>query len=570
MAVLEYKGMNLEPMTITALIDRSIKNHPDRNALSFYNQKPLTYAGMGEKIKRTSIALTANGVKPGDKVAIIGESSPDWTCAYLGIIYRGAVAVPILPDFPSDDIINIVNHSESKFLFATSKQVQKLSDSEAGIPPRIIVLDDCEISLPGSNIQAYSGFIKKTGTEKIGDVAAHKADEDDIVVIMYTSGTTGLSKGVLLSHKNLLAAVLGANECVDLDENEKFLSVLPVSHVFEGTLGLLLPLLHGGSIYYIGKTPTADVLREACDVVKPSVMCLVPLIIERVYNKKVKPRFQESLVIKNLIRIPLFKKLIYRRAVKAIVQYFGGNLKVIAFGGAPLDREVENFLMKGHFPYVFGYGLTEAAGLACGAPNIKNRSRSCGFPIRHLNVKIVDSEPDTGVGEIMIKGPTVMEGYFKNDELSRETLTKDHWLKTGDRGIIGKNGYLYIKGRSKNMFLSASGENVYPEIIEEKLRTFPIVQEALARQTEGAIEALVYPDPDVLAAKLEGRADNDREQAISEILENIRIAVNKRLPHFYRIKKCKHQREPFIKNAANKIKRFLYSNRCNTDHRAAN
>jgi long-chain acyl-CoA synthetase len=570
MAVLEYKGMNLEPMTITALIDRSIKNHSDRNALSFYDQKPLTYAGMGEKIKRTSIALTANGVRPGDKVAIIGESSPDWTCAYLGIIYRGAVAVPILPDFPSDDIINIVNHSESRFLFATSKQVQKLKNSGTDIPLRIIVLDDCEISLPGSNIQTYSDFIKKAGTEKIGDVAAHKADEDDIAVIMYTSGTTGLSKGVLLSHKNLLAAVLGANECVKLDENEKFLSVLPVSHVFEGTLGLLLPLLHGGSIYYIGKTPTTDVMREACDVVKPTVMCLVPLIIERVYNKKVKPKFQESLVIKSLIRIPLFKKLIYRRAVKAIVQYFGGNLNVIAFGGAPLDREVENFLMKGRFPYVFGYGLTEASGLACGAPNNKSRACSCGFPIRHLDVKIVDPEPATGVGEIIIKGPTVMAGYFKNDELTREILTKDRWLKTGDRGIIGKNGYLYIKGRSKNMFLSASGENVYPEIIEEKLRMFPIVQEALARQTEGAIEALVYPDPDVLAIRMEGRAEKDREQVISEILENIRIAVNKRLPHFYRIKKCIYQAEPFIKNAANKIKRFLYSNCQDVDQSAIN
>jgi long-chain acyl-CoA synthetase len=570
MTVLKYNGMNLEPMTITELIDRGIKNHSGRNALGFYNQKPMTYAEMGEKIKKTSTALTDNEIRPGDKVAIIGESSPDWTCAYLGIIYRGAVAVPILPDFPSDDIINIINHSESKFLFASSKQIEKLKKSGVDTPLRIIVLDDCEISLPGSNIQTYSGFIKKVKIEKIKDVAAHKADENDIAVIMYTSGTTGLSKGVLLSHKNLLAAVLGANECVNLDKNEKFLSVLPVSHVFEGTLGLLLPLLHGASIYYIGKTPTADVLREACDVVKPSVMCLVPLIIERVYNKKVKPKFQENFVVKNLIKIPPFKKLIYHRAVKAIVQYFGGNLKVIAFGGAPLDKEVENFLMKGHFPYVFGYGLTEAAGLACGAPNIKNRARSCGFPIRHLDVKIVDPESDTGVGEIMIKGPTVMAGYFKNDELSRETLTKDRWLKTGDRGIVGKNGYLYIKGRSKNMFLSASGENVYPEIIEEKLRTFPIVQEALARQTEGAIEALVYPDPDVLATKMEGKAEKDREQVISEILENIRIAVNKRLPHFYRIKKCKYQTEPFIKNAANKIKRFLYSNQRDIDHRASN
>jgi long-chain acyl-CoA synthetase len=300
------------------------------------------------------------------------------------------------------------------------------------------------------------------------------------------------------------------------------------------------------------------------------VLCLVPLIIERVYNKKVKPKLMESIIIKNMIRISFFKKLVYRRAVKAIVEYFGGQLNVIAFGGAPLDGEVEEFLMKGRFPYVFGYGLTEAAGLACGAPNEKTRAHACGYPIRYLQVKIADPDPATGVGEIMIKSPTVMAGYYKNEKLTREVLSKDGWLKTGDRGTLDKNGYLHIKGRSKAMFLSASGENVYPEIIEEKLRKFPIVQEALARESKGTIEALVYPDPDVLAKKIEGKSETDREQIIGEILENIRIAVNKRLPHFYRIKKCVYQAEPFIKNATNKIKRFLYSSKKDADHSAAN
>lgn len=570
MTSLRFNKLNLDPMTISNLIDQSVLKHPERNALAFYDQKPMTYAEMGEIIKKTAVSLHTRGIKPGDKAAVIGENSPNWICAYLGIIYAGAIVVPILPDFPAEDILNILQHSESRILFASAKQIAKLDASEIKVPLTVISLNEDEITLNSKAITTYSSFIQSASISKAKEIAKHKIAEDDIATIMYTSGTTGLSKGVQLSHKSLLCVPFAADECVTLSCNDRFLSVLPTSHVFEATLGLFLPIAHGASIYYLGKAPTADVMKEACDIVKPTVLCLVPLIIERVYNKKVKPKLMESAIIKNLIRISFFKKLVYRKAAKAIVEYFGGQLNVIAFGGAPLDGEVEEFLMKGRFPYVFGYGLTEAAGLACGAPADKKKARTCGYPIRYLQVKVTDPDPATGVGEIMVKSPTVMAGYYKNEELTREVISQDGWLKTGDRGTLDKNGYLQIRGRSKAMFLSASGENVYPEIIEEKLRKFPIVQEALARESKGTIEALVYPDPDVLAKKIEGKSETDREQIISEIMENIRVAVNKRLPHFCRIKKCVYQAEPFIKNATNKIKRFLYSSKHDADHSAAN
>ena len=569
MTALKFKGINLDPMTITNLIEQGIKNHSERPALAFYDEKPITYFEMGEIIKKTAAALRKEGIKAGDKAAVIGENSPNWICAYLGIIYNGAVVVPILPDFPSEDILNILQHSESKALFASAKQIAKLQKSKINLPIPVIQLNEEDGPIEGYTTCSFDKFIRNIKPSDQIEKEAQNITEDDIATIMYTSGTTGLSKGVQLSHKSLLCVPAAADECVTLSQADRFLSVLPTSHVFEATLGLLLPLARGASIYYLGKTPTADLMKEACDIVRPTTLCLVPLIIERVYNKRVKPRLMESWLIKNLIRIPVFKTLIYRKAAKAIVEYFGGQLNVIAFGGAPLDGEAEEFLMKGRFPYVFGYGLTEAAGLACGAPADKKVARTCGYPIRYLQLKIEDPDPETGVGEILIKSPTVMKGYYKNEKLTNEVLSEDGWLRTGDRGTLDKNGYLSIRGRSKNMFLSSSGENVYPEIIEEKLRKFPIVQEVLARENKGAIEALVYPDPDMLAKQMKGKDEHDREQVISDILENIRVAVNKRLPSFCRIKKCIYQAEPFIKNATNKIKRFLYSTQRDIDQSAA-
>lgn len=565
---LKYDNSNLEPMTIQNLIDTSIEKYSDRPALAFPGQEPSTYSIIGEKIKQTAKALDIKGIKPGDKVAIIGESSPDWVCAYLGIIYRRAIAVPILPDFPAEDILNIFEHSESKIAFSSPKQVQKLM--EAQLVPKIpVVIIDSTGSSPKNTI-TYKDFIDKNKTGSPKENNDDKAAEDEIAVITYTSGTTGLSKGVVLSNRNLLSSVLAADEWVNINQEDRFLSVHPTAHIFEGTLGLLMPLMHGASIYYLGKAPTADILKEVCDSIKPTAMCLVPLIIERIYNKRVKPKIRHNVLIMALTKIHFFKKLIYRKAAKAIIGFFGGEINVIAFGGSPLDKEVEEFLLTGGFPYVYGYGLTEAAGIACGAPNGKGLPSSCGYPIHHMELKIADREPATGIGEILIKGPSVMHGYFKNDKLTNETLTKDGWLRTGDRGIVDKNGYLFIKGRSKNMFLSSSGESIYPEIIEEKLRKFPIVQEALARESGGTIEALVYPDPDVLAKEMEGTKETDREQVISEILESIRLAANKRLPHFYRIKKCVYQAEPFMKSATNKIKRFLYSGNQNIDQSTVN
>ena len=383
-------------------------------------------------------------------------------------------------------------------------------------------------------------------------------NRDDLAAIIYTSGTTGLSKGVMLTHWNIVSNVLGMKEIIDINENDRFLSLLPLSHVLECTVGFLLATASGASAWYIGTMPTPPVIKKACSVAKPTLIPMVPLLIEKIFKKRVLTLLEKNVLTKTVAKTPFLKKMIYKKAGKAIMEFFGGEVKGIAIGGAPLGSEVENFLRISGFPYVMGYGLTETAPLLTGEQVDETRKGSSGYPIRGVEIKIVDADPKTGIGEIYGRGPNVMKGYYKNEKITKEVLSDDGWFKTGDKGYMDKDKYLYIRGRSKNMFLGPNGENIYPEVIEEKLNEILIVQESLAIENKGDVEALIYLDHDILNPMLEGKSEKEQKTIIDDLLENIRIEVNEKLPPSSRIKRAHHQSEEFTKTATKKIKRYLY------------
>lgn len=559
--------MEIKPGTIKKLIESSINLHPDSPALSFFNKEPITYAELAIKIEELSELLKKNEIRRGDKVAILGENSPNWGISYLSIVTMGAVAVPILPDFQQADIENILNHSESKMLFSTKKQFDKLRYEKCGNIRKVIILDDLHIEETEFETIQFSEFI--SGAIKrisaimhdIGEftgLVSGEVTEEDLAAIIYTSGTTGLSKGVMLSHRNIVSNINSLREIMSFDEKDRFLSLLPLSHAFECTIGFLLPLSSGASVWYMGSSPTPLLIKKACPIVKPTCIPMVPLLIEKIFKKRVKTLLEKNRMTKIISKTPFLKKLIYKKAGKAILEFFGGNVKTIAIGGAPLSSEVEDFLRISGFPYVMGYGLTETSPLLTGEKIKETRKGSSGYPIKDVEVKIVDKDPKTGIGEIYARGPNLMSGYFKNENITKEVMTKDGWFKTGDKGYLDKDNFLYVKGRSKNMFLGPSGENIYPEVIEEKLNEILIVEEALAIENRSDVEALICLDRDILEPLLVGKSEKDQEKTIEGILENIRIKANEKLPPFSMIKKCFFQSESFTKTATKKIKRYLY------------
>ncbi len=549
------------------MIESSIARHPEANAISQYDGEPITYRELGRKMKEISATLKLNGIKKGDRVAILGENSTAWALSYLAVVTMGAIAVPILPDFPAEDVENILNHSESKILFSTRKLMESVNFENCPKIREVILLDDFSVEDLNVNASRFEEFVI-TAMDKIGDLihdletrvglVSEEVEEDDLAVIIYTSGTTGLSKGVMLTHKNLISNVLATNDFVVFTKEDRFLSLLPMSHAIESTIGFLLALTNNACVYFVGKTPSPTIIKEAADIVKPSCMVWVPLLMEKIYKKRVLTKLEGSALMKKISSNPAVRKAIYKKAVKKILTFLGGNIKVIAMGGAPLSREVNEFLEEGGFPYVLGYGLTETAPLVTGERIGETRVGSAGYPIPHVQVKIEDPDSETGVGEVYVKGPNVMKGYYKNPELTKEVLSDDGWFKTGDKACVDEDGFVYIKGRSKNMFLGANGENIYPEVIEEKLGSILTVKESLVIDNKGDIEALIHLDVEHLEPKLKGKSDEERNMTISEILEEIRHEVNKRLPDFSRIKRCFFHSEPFMKTATQKIKRYLY------------
>jgi long-chain acyl-CoA synthetase len=542
------------PLTFPSLFNETLRNFGKCDALAFVGERPITYEDYDTEIRALIAFLEKNGIQPGDKVALLSANMPNWGVTYFAITFMGAVAVPILPDFSGIEVNNVVNHSGAKAIFISSSLSAKLED---------VASEDLQLKVLMEDFSIIGGG-KKSLNYKKGEHPQKKytVEESDLAAIIYTSGTTGRSKGVMLSHKNISFTALKSRIIQPLDETDRFLSVLPLSHTYENTLGLVLPMLSASCVYYLRKAPTPAVLLPALEVVKPTIMLTVPLIIEKIYFNKILPVFHEKFILRLLYRIPLMRKLLNKAAGKKLMHTFGGQIKFFGIGGAKLNKTVERFLIEANFPYAIGYGLTETAPLLAGANPAKSVFDSTGPAMEGVELMIHNPDKKTGEGEIWAKGPNVMIGYYREPEMTKEVLTSDGWFKTGDLGTFDKRKNLFIKGRLKNMIVGASGENIYPEEIESVINNFRGVIESLVVQQKGKLVAMVHINMEELEKKyqhMKTEVSIQVEEKIDEILLEIQEYVNAHVNKYSRINKVVLQPVPFQKTATLKIKRFLYT-----------
>jgi len=551
--------------TLSLLLDESARSFGDRPAVGFAFQPPVPYGEFRHKALEVAALLKERGIKKGDRVAILADNSPQWGMAYFGIVRLGAIAVPILPDFPEADVKHILNETGAKIIFTTQRQLEKLYELPGNRLKTVITLDD---AVDQNNLVITLPFGKFLITardlpEKKKALATDLAEPDDTASIIYTSGTSGHAKAVMLSHNNFISNVR-ATLAIFPDEPVQgwtFLSILPMSHAYEFTTGFLVPLATGSRIVYAGKTPTPTVLGRICRQEQPTIMCLVPMVMEKIYKKKVLPVITANAFIRTAMKLPLVRRRILQKIGRKLRIFFGGKLKLLAIGGAPLNIEVERFLAEAQFPYLVGYGLTEASPLVSAGP-CGDRTialGSAGKPVRDVEVRIGTPDPETGLGEILVKGPNVMQGYRNNPEATAEVLDSEGWLATGDLGFLDPQGNLVIKGRSKSVIVLSHGENIYPETIEEKINAFQHVVESLVRECNNRLEALIYLDYELIDAETRGRDQARQLEHIAEILVEIKKQVNRQLPQYAQLYQVSEHREPFTKTATHKIKRYLYT-----------
>ncbi|CAI6150003.1 MAG: 2-succinylbenzoate--CoA ligase [uncultured Sulfurimonas sp.] len=553
-----YPYDNLENFTLKSLIDRSVALYPNEPALAKVGQDPMSYDELRQNIQDTIIMLHANGIKKGDKVAILSENMPNWGVAYLSITYFGAVAVPILPDFHMSDVHHIIHHSEAKAIFVSDKHlstIEELNDSKLHF---VIKLDDLEIVTSLTNHSYVSKIKQKLRSAK--ELSVPK--EDDMAALLYTSGTTGNSKGVMLSHKNLTTNALSTYSKIEIFPSDVFLSILPLAHTLECTVGFLVPILHGSSVVYIDKVPTPSVLLKAFSVVKPTMMISVPLIIEKIYKNKVLPKFTGSFIMRALYGIAFFRKKLNKIAGKKLIETFGGRLRFFGIGGAGISPYVENFLKEAEFPYIIGYGLTETAPLLAGTvlgSKVKLKSTGTAFP--YVEVKVKDPDDDTGSGELLFKSPSLMMGYYKDEKQSAEVIDKDGWFHSGDLGYVDEDGYIFINGRSKNVIIGSGGENIFPEQIEATINQHEAVLDSLMMMRDDKLIAKIHLDYELIDKMFEAHNVPDAEVKvkISALLEEMRQDVNTQVASYSKMVKFVEQIEPFIKTPTKKIKRFIYT-----------
>lgn len=547
--------------TLTAIIKNSVNLYGNTPALAFVNTNPLTFNDVGINANKVAAFLKSKNISSGDKVAILSENMPNWGIAYFGISLSGAIIVPILPDFHPTEITNILNHSESKIIFVSKKIYEKVKDINTGKDYEFILLDNFSLISPESTvseIKKESGEYFYKSSMKIPNV---DPNEDDLAVIIYTAGTTGSSKGVMLSHKNICSNAVSSNLIADMKPGHTMLSILPLSHSYECTLGFIIPFSSGACVYYLRKPPSATVLLPALTTVKPHLMLSVPLLIEKIVRQSILPNIEKKAILRTLFHFPPTHKLIAKLAGKKLLKTFGNLLFFFGIGGAGLASDVESFLKDAKFPYAIGYGLTETSPLIAGANAKTSRFTATGKVIDGGEVKIINPHKETGEGEIIYKGPNVMRGYYKDPEKTSEVLSSDGWFSTGDLGIFDSDDYLYIKGRVKTMMLGASGENIYPEAIESVINEFEFVEESVVFQEEGRIVALVHIDKEALldsVKHLKEGAIHASENA-AEYTKEILKKVNRQLNSFSKIAKLRHEEEPFEKTPKNTIKRYLYT-----------
>ncbi|MBN2093286.1 AMP-binding protein [candidate division KSB1 bacterium] len=560
--------IELDKYTLRTLIKRSFQKFGALPAIAFVNEKPRTYAELENEVTKLAANLLSRGVQKGDKIAILGTNSPEWVIAYLATVYIGAVAVPILPLFPDADVRHIIRNSEAVVLFVAQKQRLKIEGMEGSSLHTIYSLENFSIEeLQAIKMGQFEKVVQQLQTE-IGKVPTPteilkifpEPEPTDLAAIIYTSGTTGHSKGVMLTHQNITIDVVYSIEKFPLTSDDRFLSLLPLSHTFEATGGMLCPLAAGVSIFYMEGLPTPQKLLTSMEQAKPTGVLTVPLVMDKIYRKKILPQIQSKKITNRLYQISTFRKLLNKVAGKKLIKSLGGCLRFFMFGGAALNEDVEIFLRDAKISYSTGYGMTETSPIMTINPFGKVRVGSCGQPIPGIEMKIHEPDPITKIGEIVIKGPIVMQGYYKNPEVTKQVFLDDEWLRTGDLGYFDNDGYLFIKGRSKNVIVGPSGENIYPEIVEQQILQSPYIQEVVVYSSKGKLVAKAYPDYDYLdqACQRDKLNETESKKAIEEILEKVRKEINEQLPEFSRISKLIEYPEPFEKTPTNKVKRYLY------------
>lgn len=566
--------IQLENNTLAALIERSTSLYGERLLVSNIGDIEITYAQARKKIALIHTILEEIGIKQGDKVAICSENMPHWGVVYLAIASIGAVVVPILPEFHSNEIHHIIKHSESVAAFVSKKLSAKLNEDDFNSSLQYL------FSLETLDILEYktakqSKLVSK-GAEKIALIKekalqlAHRRtdrqtltiNEDDLASIIYTSGTTGLSKGVMLSHKNLIAQILQIQSIFQIHPEDKFLSILPLAHTYECSVGFLVPFAQGASIHYINKVPSPKVILAAMQKVQPTCMLSVPLVIEKIYKSKVQAGFNKNRVIKFLYEnLTFVRKRLNKIAGKKLQKSFGGQIRLFGIGGAKLSPYVETFLQEADFPYAIGYGLTETAPIIAAAVPGHTKVGTTGIIMPQIEYRFEIPSEGGRDGELYVRGPNIMMGYYKDTQRTAEVLDADGWLNTGDMGYIDDHGVLTINGRSKNVIIGANGKNIYPEAVESVINQHPLVLDSLVYEVDHKVVAKIHIDYDQFdeshnVSKSSGSA---LHKEVLSLLEEVRTAVNIQLSSYSKITRVVEQCEPFIKTPTKKIKRYLHT-----------
>ena len=546
--MMRYMAAGDDLLTLQDVLTHGAACYGGHPAVGMAGGPALSYAALCVHAQRVFARLSDLGVGTGDRVALLAENGPWWGVAYFAITTGGAVAVPLMTEFSRSQVSNLIEHADCRAIIVSRKLREKTRGVEAD--RAVLVIEElAEWCLA----QEAAG-----GVEKAVPMLPPVRPED-LAAIIYTSGTTGVSKGVMLTHHAIVFDAGAALAIVHVDSTDRLLSVLPLAHAYECTLGLIAPLMKGASISYLDRLPSATTLLPAFQAVRPTIMLSVPLIIEKLYRNKVEP----ELVRRRLYARPLFRRIFNRLAGRKLKEVFGGHLAVFAVGGSALAPDVEKFLAEAGFPYAIGYGLTETAPVVAGAAPGKTRLRMIGPAVPGVEIRVTDVGAADGVGEIQVRGPNLMKGYYRDPERTREVFTEDGWFRTGDLGALDRSGRLSIRGRSKTMILGASGENIYPEEIEAVLNKSRQVDESVVFHDGTGLSALVRLKDEVLHASGVTLPDGiaGAERAIGALLEQIRDQVNEQLASFSRLRKLELQPVPFEKTPSQKIKRFLYPGR---------
>jgi len=560
-----------EVSNLPRMLRNSARLFGPRPSLTSVDGTAYSYEELDRATRHVAVMLRSAGIGKGDHVAILAENSPHWGIAYFGTLICGATTVPILPDFSEAEVRSILEHAGVKTVFVSGKLVSRLGGGLPGSVEMVINTDDFRLlDIIKGHVSAPSGepgvLTRLEAESKISedDRGFYDADGEELASIIYTSGTTGRSKGVMLTHVNILSNAVQSGTIHQVVPEDRFLGILPLAHTLESTVGMMVALLNGAMVQYIDRAPTAAYLKPILKELRPTTMLTVPLIIEKIYRSTIRPKLTKSAPMRLIMKIGPARRVLSRAAVRKLMDFFGGELRFFGIGGAPLAPDVEKFLLEGGFPYAIGYGLTETSPIVSGFGPSTPVFHSVGKALEGVSVRIDNPDPLTGEGEIVVRGSNVMKGYYRDEEKTREVFTEDGYFRTGDLGIINENGIIYIKGRSKNMILGPNGENIYPEEIEAVINSREHVLESLVMEYKGKLTARVHLKMEELEEQFHHLKENAAEfqkqlQAkVDEVLDELLIHVNQQVARNAKLQMIIQQAQPFEKTATQKIKRFLY------------